>query len=604
MEQEQEDAFEAMYIKAKAQINMVIDGAPRLIEWFRVTNERLVEASEESGITEEEILELNNESSEVCEKITELQEQLIQVTANSKIFERIRCDTRTIALESRRMIREKLSSGCMEDIDKMLIHAGNITADIDAIRYNQHSPHVEQYKENFHETYGISFARASAQIHIYPPEVIRTFNILGALDGLRFWWQSDLYMAREAIGDLGLEIIHTMARTDPGKLWSLFREDKCVLEKFNRMEELFTKEQAPGSLTAATDASPGVQHKYTSLLMPLSVATKHRRRVRFPRQQTQPSQPSASSIPPQDTSKVSNQKTNQKPKKKKKENPQQMTMASPDVPSIFTTLPPLIDKLETETSKSQSEVTNKCIPFLTGEASSMPPNKWGVQRLNRDLHVAYLVDALGEYPANFVGLDASRPWMVYWAITGLYLLGEDVREYEKRVVATAAPMQNPTGGFGGGHGQMSHCASSYALTLSLAMTGSPEAFKLVDRVGIWKWLGQLKQADGGFQVSKGGEEDVRGAYCAMVMIALLDIPVELPPDAPARQFGHETFMSGLPEYLSRCQTYEGGISGSPGTEAHGAYAYCAIACLCIMGHPWAMINNIRPRADFQVAQTS
>lgn len=33
------------------------------------------------------------------------------------------------------------------------------------------------------------------------------------------------------------------------------------------------------------------------------------------------------------------------------------------------------------------------------------------------------------------------------------------------------------------------------------------------------------------------------------------------------------------------QTYEGGISGSPGVEAHGAYAYCALACLALLGPP-------------------
>jgi len=82
-----------------------------------------------------------------------------------------------------------------------------------------------------------------------------------------------------------------------------------------------------------------------------------------------------------------------------------------------------------------------------------------------------------------------------------------------------------------------------------------------------------------------------GAYCAMVMIALLDLPPELPPDASARRFGFDTFASGLPEYLSRCQTFEGGISGSPGTEAHGAYAFCALACLCILGSPKEMISK-------------
>ncbi|KAL8697474.1 MAG: hypothetical protein Q9224_002291 [Gallowayella concinna] len=37
------------------------------------------------------------------------------------------------------------------------------------------------------------------------------------------------------------------------------------------------------------------------------------------------------------------------------------------------------------------------------------------------------------------------------------------------------------------------------------------------------------------------------------------------------------------------QTFEGGISGSPQTEAHGAYAFCALACLSILGPPREMI---------------
>lgn len=50
-----------------------------------------------------------------------------------------------------------------------------------------------------------------------------------------------------------------------------------------------------------------------------------------------------------------------------------------------------------------------------------------------------------------------------------------------RVIATFTPMQNPTGGFGGGHGQMSHVASSYAAVLSLAMVGGEETYRLIDR---------------------------------------------------------------------------------------------------------------------------
>ena len=92
----------------------------------------------------------------------------------------------------------------------------------------------------------------------------------------------------------------------------------------------------------------------------------------------------------------------------------------------------------------------------------------------------------------------------------------------------------------------------------------------------------------------GGEEDVRGAYCALVIISLLEIPLDLPLESAARQAGLTTFSDGLPEYLSRCQTYEGGISGAPQTEAHGAYAYCVLASLCILGPPEVMLPRLVP----------
>lgn len=46
--------------------------------------------------------------------------------------------------------------------------------------------------------------------------------------------------------------------------------------------------------------------------------------------------------------------------------------------------------------------------------------------------------------------------------------------------------------------------------------------------------------------------EYRGAYCTMTMIVLLAIPLELPPNAPARARGFTSFLDGLPEYLSRC----------------------------------------------------
>ena len=97
----------------------------------------------------------------------------------------------------------------------------------------------------------------------------------------------------------------------------------------------------------------------------------------------------------------------------------------------------------------------------------------------------------------------------------------------------------------------------------------------------------------------------------MVIITLLDLPLELPHDAPARSDGFTTFLSGLPEWVAKCknnpriteswlitcagQTFEGGISARPDAEAHSAYAFCALACLCIIDDPHIVIPKyVRP----------
>lgn len=45
----------------------------------------------------------------------------------------------------------------------------------------------------------------------------------------------------------------------------------------------------------------------------------------------------------------------------------------------------------------------------------------------------------------------------------------------------------------------------------------------------------------------------RGAYCSMVMMSLLSLPLELPPNALARKVGLTSFSDRLPQYLSRCR---------------------------------------------------
>jgi len=179
------------------------------------------------------------------------------------------------------------------------------------------------------------------------------------------------------------------------------------------------------------------------------------------------------------------------------------------IPDLFTTPPPLRDLLNTQTSQTQEETIQECLPFLTGTKRWIAYNDHGIPPLDRKRHIAFLHKSLGKLPAPYVTADASRPWMFYWALTGLSTMGEDVSGYRERVIATIRPIQNITGGFGGGHGQMSHLAPTYAIVLSLSIVGGREALDLIDRKAMWKWLGELKQPGGGFQMSVGGEEDIR-----------------------------------------------------------------------------------------------
>lgn len=270
---------------------------------------------------------------------------------------------------------------------------------------------------------------------------------------------------------------------------------------------------------------------------------------------------------------------------------------------------------ETTTSTAQQKVTSECLPHLLGkETQGFALNAHGIPRLRKEQHTAFLRTQLGSLPAPYVVIDASRPWFFYWTMAGLSFLGEDGSDYKDRLIETVRPLQNRGGGFGGGHGQLSHCACTYATILALACVGG---LNMIDRKAMWHWLGSIKQVDGGFRMAVSAEEDIRGAYCAMTILTLLNLPLDLPPDAPARQAGLTSFLDLLGEWVSACQTYEGGIAGAPTNEAHGAYAFCALACLSIIDAPaksipqyldverlvhWLAARQTQPEGGFQGRQ--
>lgn len=184
--------------------------------------------------------------------------------------------------------------------------------------------------------------------------------------------------------------------------------------------------------------------------------------------------------------------------------------AAPFIPDLYTAFSPIRDVLITDTSIDQDETVQQCLPYMSAQSGDFSAyNKHGVPHLDRTRHIRFLHKSLQDLPSGYVAADAARPWFFYWALCGLRTLGENITSYRERLISTVRPMQNATGGFGGGHGQMSHLAPTYAVVLSLAMVGGEAALEVVDRKAMWRWLGTIKQRSGGFQMFIGGEEDVR-----------------------------------------------------------------------------------------------
>ncbi|RKO87524.1 terpenoid cyclases/protein prenyltransferase alpha-alpha toroid, partial [Blyttiomyces helicus] len=212
------------------------------------------------------------------------------------------------------------------------------------------------------------------------------------------------------------------------------------------------------------------------------------------------------------------------------------------------------DSLPTESSDLQRQVEDSIYTYYAPYKDLIAPMPIDDLPLHRAAHSEYVNQGLKGLGPGFCGLDASRPWLGGRGPQTCWL-GE---------------VTNATGGFGGGPGQLSHLAGSYAAVNVLAIIGTKEAFEVVNRKKYLEWLLSLKQPDGSFVMHIGGERDVRGTYCALASAKLLNL---LTPE----------LVDGVAEFVVRCQSYEGGISCRPGNEAHGGYTFCALAAMEILG---------------------
>lgn len=224
------------------------------------------------------------------------------------------------------------------------------------------------------------------------------------------------------------------------------------------------------------------------------------------------------------------------------------------------------EELLTRTTEDQSDTENaiKAIYDDILESGKIP-------NLLKDKHARFLKMALGPLPDMFKALDASQPWIYYWVLNSLDVMGVEIpQDVKSQVSKKLLALIHKDGGIGGGAGQLGHAASTYAGILALTIVGDESVWSEIDRKKMYEWLLTLKQDDGSFVMHIGGERDTRAVYCALVVASLLNI---ITPE----------LIEGTPEWLSRCQTFEGGFGGVPYDEAHGGYTFCAAAALLLLG---------------------
>lgn len=204
--------------------------------------------------------------------------------------------------------------------------------------------------------------------------------------------------------------------------------------------------------------------------------------------------------------------------------------------------------------------------------STIPPNAQSLMlELQRDKHIEYLSKGLRHLGSAFSVLDANRPWLCYWIIHAIALLGETIDdELEDNTVDFLNRCQDPNGGFAGGPGQMPHLATTYAAVNTLITLGGDKALASINRVKLYGFMWRMKQPNGGFRMHDEGEIDVRACYTAISVASILNIL-------------DDELIKNVGDFILSCQTYEGGIAGEPGSEAHGGYTFCGLAAMILIG---------------------
>lgn len=226
----------------------------------------------------------------------------------------------------------------------------------------------------------------------------------------------------------------------------------------------------------------------------------------------------------------------------------------------------------------------------------------------RERHTTYWLRCARTFlPNAYESGDASRMLLAFFIVSALDLLGllspdpdtgkAKITDEEKQGwIDWIYHCQHPQGGFRGFTGirlengkehawDPANLPATFFALCTLLILG--DDFGRVDREACLKWTTKLQRPDGSFgEVLSGnvglreyeieGGKDLRFCCCAAGIVHMLGNGYE--QEDPSTMFDKKSLV----DFITSCQSYEGGFSQGPYREAHSGLNYCAVGALSFL----------------------
>jgi len=204
------------------------------------------------------------------------------------------------------------------------------------------------------------------------------------------------------------------------------------------------------------------------------------------------------------------------------------------------------------------------------------------------LHVNYIKNLASKIdsPSSYEGAVTEHLRMsgIYWSLTALSLLVpssqvDELMDLQNSIVDFVfSCYDEESGGFGGNRNQDGHILYTLSALQILALAGSLEDARLVDRrLEILGFVSSLQQPDGSFAGDAWGEVDTRFTYCALSSLSLLGA-LHVDVDAESETI---VDVDAAARYIASCQNFDGGFGCTPGAESHAGQIFTCIGALSI-----------------------